>query len=69
MFARMIHDTDGKLRSLPYGTQKQCINSVNRKLLNELLLNKAESFSNIDVYFNYKFVSADFSTGKVIMIE
>lgn len=39
MYARMIHDLDGKCRPIPYGTEKtQYIMSIDRRRLNEILL-------------------------------
>ncbi|MBV6646646.1 MAG: FAD-dependent monooxygenase [Cyclobacteriaceae bacterium] len=42
MKGRMIHDIKGDLTIQPYGKAGQFINSVSRKLLNNLLISKAE---------------------------
>ncbi len=38
MYTRMLHDTHGKTNSVPYGKKTQCILSIDRRYLNELLL-------------------------------
>ena len=39
MYSRMLHDTKGNTRTDPYGTDpSQCILSIDRRFLNELLL-------------------------------
>ena len=39
MYSRMIHDTNGHTHPVPYGKRDQCILSIDRRYLNELLLN------------------------------
>lgn len=39
MYSRMIHDTQGNTGVVPYGKKNQCILSIDRRFLNELLLN------------------------------
>ena len=39
MYTRMLHDTLGNMTSVPYGKSSQCILSIDRRYLNELLLN------------------------------
>ncbi len=38
MYSRMIHDIKGNTEAVPYGKESQCILSIDRRLLNELLL-------------------------------
>ncbi|KAG1655898.1 Kynurenine 3-monooxygenase [Nymphon striatum] len=38
MYARMIHNIDGTLNEIPYGQRHECIYSVSRRILNEILL-------------------------------
>ena len=38
MYSRMLHDTKGNMTSAPYGKKSQCILSIDRRFLNELLL-------------------------------
>ena len=39
MYARMLHDTHGNMSAVPYGKKGQAILSIDRRYLNELLLN------------------------------
>ncbi|CAI8044973.1 Kynurenine 3-monooxygenase [Geodia barretti] len=62
MRARMIHPVSGNQYSIPYGTKRDdCIYSVNRRALNELLLTKAEESPNISIH---TLVFSDGATGK-----
>lgn len=65
MHARMIHDVSGALRPILYGTKDQFIMSVDRRLLNEVLLTEAEKFPGVKMHFQHKLVSCDFKTGAV----
>ncbi|KIJ34673.1 hypothetical protein M422DRAFT_61383 [Sphaerobolus stellatus SS14] len=60
MKGRMLHTTDGKTESQLYDRNGQCINSIDRGLLNEFLLQEAVDFPTIDVYFRHKLVTANF---------
>ncbi len=53
MNGRMMHDHDGKLTFLSYGTEGQFINSVSRNELNLNLINQAEK-SGVSFHFGYK---------------
>ncbi|XP_022648436.1 kynurenine 3-monooxygenase-like isoform X1 [Varroa destructor] len=66
MHARMIHGLNGKTHSIPYGRKGQCIYSVGRRYLLELLLNRAEQDSNVRLLFRHKLVRAEIERGKVI---
>ena len=60
MRARKIHTANGKLYSIPYGTRPdECIYSVDRRALNELLLTKAEEAPKVTVHFDHKLLQAD----------
>ncbi|ESO86802.1 hypothetical protein LOTGIDRAFT_220321 [Lottia gigantea] len=65
MHARMIHDLDGTRRPIPYGEKHQYIMSVDRKHLNEVLLNAAEQ-KGIKLLFEHKLIRCDFDRGMVI---
>lgn len=39
MYSRMLHDVKGNMKAVPYGKKSQCILSIDRRYLNELLLN------------------------------
>ncbi|KAJ8597981.1 FAD/NAD(P)-binding domain-containing protein [Rhizopogon salebrosus TDB-379] len=60
MRGRMIHDRHGNLQSQPYDRDGQCINSIDRALLNEELLEEASAVPNIHLIFKHKVLSADF---------
>jgi len=62
MYARMIHNRDGSKYPIPYGEENQCIYSVGRRYINEILLTKGDSFDNITYHFNHKLVKADLDT-------
>ncbi|XP_058067187.1 kynurenine 3-monooxygenase [Anopheles bellator] len=70
MAGRMLHDLSGQRKVVPYDANtKQCIYSVGRKHLNEVLLNAAEKYPNIHLNFNHKLVSADLDEGHFSMID
>lgn len=60
MRGRMIHHVDGKLDSQVYDRHGQCINSIDRALLNESLLSEAINTPNVRVFFRHKVQSIDF---------
>ncbi|XP_046737515.1 kynurenine 3-monooxygenase [Diprion similis] len=70
MRARMIHGKDCSLTEILYDpVNKNCIYSVNRRYLNEILLNAAEKYPNVRLYFNKKLQSADLENGKMTFID
>lgn len=60
MRGRMIHTTNGAAESQLYDLNGQCINSIDRALLNEDMLNELTAAS-IEVHFDHKLVAADFN--------
>ncbi|KAF8078035.1 hypothetical protein FPV67DRAFT_1463893 [Lyophyllum atratum] len=60
MRGRMIHSLKGDLDSQLYDRDGQCINSIDRALLNEELLEEASASENIRIFFKHKVVAADF---------
>ncbi|KNZ74195.1 Kynurenine 3-monooxygenase [Termitomyces sp. J132] len=60
MRGRMIHNSKGDLDSQLYDKNGQCINSIDRALLNEVLLQEAATIGNISIFFNHKVIAADF---------
>lgn len=66
MYSRMIHDTKGNTSVIPYGKKSQCILSIDRRLLNELLLTEAEKFPNVTVKFDHKLTSCKTTTGELL---
>eukprot|EP00088_Acartia_fossae_P015834 TRINITY_DN18778_c0_g1_i1.p1 TRINITY_DN18778_c0_g1~~TRINITY_DN18778_c0_g1_i1.p1 ORF type:complete len:473 (+),score=142.57 TRINITY_DN18778_c0_g1_i1:30-1448(+) len=59
MYARMIHNKDGAKYAIPYGKENECIYSVGRRYINEILLDKGETYDNITYHFNHKLVKVD----------
>ncbi|KDQ60731.1 hypothetical protein JAAARDRAFT_31708 [Jaapia argillacea MUCL 33604] len=60
MHGRMIHATNGRLDSQPYDRYGQCINSIDRALLNRGILDEAAAVPNIRMFFNHKVTAVDF---------
>ena len=61
MNGRMLHDQDGNTKMSNYsGRDHEHINSISRGDLNMLLMNKAEAYENVSIYFNKKCTSVDF---------
>ncbi|KAJ3329422.1 kynurenine 3-monooxygenase, mitochondrial precursor [Blyttiomyces sp. JEL0837] len=60
MKGRMIHLGAGKLSSQPYGLFGEAINSVDRKLMNEHLINSVDGKENVDLSFEFDLLSVDF---------
>lgn len=66
MTGRMIHSLDGSLMLQNYsGRQGEYINSISRGGLNIGLLDKAESFSNIQLFFDHDCTHADLDAAEV----
>ncbi|KXN68132.1 kynurenine 3-monooxygenase [Conidiobolus coronatus NRRL 28638] len=66
MKARMIHDLKGNQSSQAYGNKTQHINSVDRELLNVLLLNELEKLPDTSLYFGYTLKTCDWEAGKCV---
>jgi kynurenine 3-monooxygenase len=62
MYGRMMHSKSGELSYHPYGKQGQAINSVSRGRLNQKLIELADEFSNIQIYFNSRCIDVDYNT-------
>ncbi|KAF9053567.1 FAD/NAD-P-binding domain-containing protein [Hymenopellis radicata] len=60
MRGRMIHHSNGNLDSQLYDRDGQCINSIDRGLLNESLLEEALNSENVNVHFTHKLQYVDF---------
>ncbi|GJE90845.1 hypothetical protein PsYK624_069890 [Phanerochaete sordida] len=65
MRGRMIHDLQGRQQSQAYDRNGQCINSIDRALLNEDLLEEAVRVPGVKVFFKHKVLSIDFDTKNV----
>lgn len=66
MYSRMIHDVKGNTGAVPYGKEGECILSIDRRFLNELLLTEAEKYPNVTVKFEHKLVSCNTATGTMV---
>ncbi|XP_047362104.1 kynurenine 3-monooxygenase isoform X2 [Vespa velutina] len=70
MIGRMLHGKNGQLKEMIYDSVKgNCIYSVNRQYLNEVLLNAAEKYPEVKLYFNSKIVDADIDQGKLTILN
>jgi kynurenine 3-monooxygenase len=66
MYGRMIHDTSGNTKLLPYSGRKgEYINSVSRAGLNIALINEAEKYDGVHFHFNDGCVDFDCESGEV----
>lgn len=62
MHGRMMHDLQGKLSFLPYGTEGQAIYSVSRGGLNVAMLNLAGDHPNVSIHFEKQCLGVDLKT-------
>ena len=69
MPSRMIHPIGKKPYAIPYGTRGECINSVDRTNLNELLLTAAESQPKVSLHFEHKFSRINFSNMTMTFVD
>eukprot|EP00054_Salpingoeca_dolichothecata_P022293 m.145869 g.145869 ORF g.145869 m.145869 type:complete len:447 (+) comp24288_c0_seq2:70-1410(+) len=66
MHGRMIHNRDGSLNFLRYGRKGQYILSIDRRNLNERLLDAAEKNPKVTIFFEHKLKSVDIKTGRMV---
>lgn len=66
MFGRMMHSKTGELTYHPYGKDGQAINSVSRGRLNLKLIELADQYPNIHLYFNTKCVDVDLNNSSAV---
>ena len=60
MRGRMIHDKSGALHFSPYDVDpRNCINSIGRATLNTAVIEAAQQYPNVRVYFNHKCTDVD----------
>ena len=59
---RMIHPSGKPTYVVPYGARGECINSIDRKKLIELLLSEAESLPNVTLHFEHKLTRINFES-------
>lgn len=63
MYGRMMHGIDGTINYQPYGKEGQAIYSVSRGRLNIRLLELADEYPNITLYFNHKCIDVNTDEG------
>ncbi len=69
MHGRLMHDESGDLAFQPYGKKDQAIYSVSRGGLNLELLNIADSFGNVHLYFDQRCRRVDLDAGEVQFVH
>ncbi|KAJ6630699.1 FAD/NAD-binding domain-containing protein [Mycena sp. CBHHK59/15] len=69
MKGRMIHRSNGSVDSQLYDRDGQCINSIDRALLNESLLDAAASSPNIRLLFEHKVQFVDFDKKTLTVLD
>jgi len=66
VYARMMHDRDGKLNRVPYSIDNKAIHSVSRGELNRRLLTEAEKLPNVALHFDHKCLDVDLGTAQCV---
>uniref|UniRef100_A0A6G1SIU7 Kynurenine 3-monooxygenase n=1 Tax=Aceria tosichella TaxID=561515 RepID=A0A6G1SIU7_9ACAR len=66
MKARMIHNNNGTLNPIPYDPDGRCINSIERSMLNNFLLNKAQHELGVELKFEHKLVDMNADQGELV---
>src|SRR6266567_5523065 len=70
MRGRMIHDRSGALHFTPYDVDpKKCINSIGRAALNTTVIEAAQRYPNVRVYFNHKCTDVDLETATAHLVD
>ncbi|OMJ29664.1 Kynurenine 3-monooxygenase [Smittium culicis] len=59
MYGRMIHSLDGSTNAQAYSILGKAINSVDRGILNEILLDQCETFEGTKVFFQHSLEHCD----------
>ncbi len=62
MHRRVMHGKDESITFQPYGNEGQAIYSVPRGGLNKILLEKADEYDNVNVFFNHRVRDIDLKT-------
>lgn len=65
MSGRMMHSTEGELAYQPYGQEGQAIYSVSRGGLNLELIKIADSFENVEFFFDEKCTGVDLKSNTI----
>lgn len=68
MYGRLVHDTEGKTRLLPYsGREGEYINSVSRGGLNIALINEADNHPESEFFFEQRCIDFDCRSGEAMV--
>jgi len=59
MYSRLIHTPTGETYPVPYGKKDECIYSVGRRYVNEILLTEGEKYPNLHYHFEHKLTEID----------
>ncbi len=65
MSGRLMHAIHGSLTYQPYGKEGQAIYSVSRGLLNQTLLQCADSYENVELVFNHRCTDVDLKDNSI----
>lgn len=70
MKGRMIHSIRGDLSYQPYGIRDEdCIWSISRRKLNEVLMDQAETTGQVKLFFHQKALEFDAQTGNILFLD
>lgn len=67
MQGRMVHFIDGTTQLQPYSSEGECIYSVSRGDLNQILMTAADKLPNITTHFEQQCSHINLKTGEVVM--
>jgi kynurenine 3-monooxygenase len=67
MIQRCMHDVEGNISYQPYGVNGEAIYSVSRGKLNQILMNEAEHYPEIEYQFNLKTKDVDLRDNTLVM--
>jgi kynurenine 3-monooxygenase len=59
MYSRYIHHKNGTYSEIPYGSNNEFILSIDRRFLNEILVNQAAKEKGVDFHFEHKCITLD----------
>lgn len=65
MHGRLIHTPEGDTYPVPYGKKGQCIYSVGRRYMNEILLTAGEKYDNLHFHFEHKLTNVNVDEAKL----
>ncbi|OGU77869.1 MAG: hypothetical protein A2V93_11110 [Ignavibacteria bacterium RBG_16_34_14] len=68
-YSRFVHHINGSGSIQNYGCGDQAVYSINRKMLNSVLLNKAESTGLVDIHFNYRLEEMDIEKNEITFLD